>query len=511
MATIKIIPANPPAPEVLRVAAYCRVSSDSADQLHSYAVQLRAYTELIESHEGWELVDVYADAGLTGTRMDKRDDFNRMLSDCRHGKIDLVLVKSISRFARNTKDCLETIRELTALGVSVRFEEDHIDTKTLTSELMVSVFGSLAQQESNSISQNQRMSYQRRMERGEFITCKPPYGYRMINGKDMEIVPDEAEEIKWIFQSYLSGMGMEEIANALTAKGLESPDGCPTWSLASVRYILSNEKYIGDALSQKAYTDGFPFKEKINNGERPKYLIHDCHPAIISREDFQRVQALCEKKGPKKKLVHGKYILTRKLRCRYCGAVFQRKESQCGYVTWCCRTANQSKARCANGRVPEQAVYEAFIRMYNRLRSTLDIILTPALEQLRELQNSLYRDNDDVLVVNKRIADTAERHYKLAKLQVDGRLSADVYATKSAELNGRMMKLNRERQELLKYDAVEKKITLLCVTEATLTDGPKIMNEFDEELFSGLIEGITVSDHMLRFHLYGGLELDETV
>ena len=162
-ANVKIIPPREKKPDILRVAAYCRVSSDSSDQLHSYAAQIRKYTEEIGNHDGWELVDIYADEGLTGTRMDKREDFNRMLSDCRKGRIDKILVKSISRFARNTKDCLASLRELLTLGVSVCFEKENINTETLTTELMVSVFGALSQQESVSISQNQRMSYQRRL------------------------------------------------------------------------------------------------------------------------------------------------------------------------------------------------------------------------------------------------------------------------------------------------------------------------------------------------------------
>ena len=203
MAQVKIIAPQTREAEHLRVAAYCRVSSDSRDQLHSYAAQIRSYTEEIAQHDGWELVDVYADEGLTGTRMDQRDDFNRMMRDCRKGKIDRILVKSVSRFARNTRDCLSALRELSAMGVSVRFEKENIDTKTLTTELMVSVSGSLAQQESISISANQKMSYQRRMERGEFITCTAPYGYRIVNKKDLEIVPEEAATVRWIFDAYL--------------------------------------------------------------------------------------------------------------------------------------------------------------------------------------------------------------------------------------------------------------------------------------------------------------------
>ena len=162
-ANVTYIPPKAAKPAILRVAAYCRVSSDSSDQLHSYAAQIHYYTDMIQNHDGWELVDVYADEGITGTRMDKREDLNRLLTDCRKGKIDKVLVKSISRFARNTRDCLASLRELSRLGVSVQFEKENIDTGTLTTELMVSVSGSLAQQESISISQNQRMSYQRRI------------------------------------------------------------------------------------------------------------------------------------------------------------------------------------------------------------------------------------------------------------------------------------------------------------------------------------------------------------
>ena len=205
MATVKEIAPHALQPEHLRVAAYCRVSSDSEDQLHSYAAQIRNYTEVIAQHDGWELVDVYADEGLTGTRMDKRDDFNRMMRDCRKGKIDRILVKSVARFARNTKECLASLRELSGMGVTVRFEKENIDTGTLTTELMVSVSGSLAQQESLSISANQRLSYQHRMECGEFITCSAPYGYRIKDKKNLEILPEEAAAVRWAFDAYLKG------------------------------------------------------------------------------------------------------------------------------------------------------------------------------------------------------------------------------------------------------------------------------------------------------------------
>ena len=242
---VRVIPPREKEPTILRVAAYCRVSSDSSDQLHSYASQIRKYTEEIGGHDGWELVDIYADEGLTGTRMDKREDFNRMLSDCRKGRIDKILVKSVSRFARNTKDCLVSLRELTTLGVSVYFEKENIHSETLTTELMVSVSGALAQQESVSISQNQRISYLRRMERGEFITCAAPLGYRLVGGKNLEIAEAETDIVRWIFDSYLAGHSAEWIAGEMTRQRIPTAWGRGIWREQTIRKILSNEKYIG--------------------------------------------------------------------------------------------------------------------------------------------------------------------------------------------------------------------------------------------------------------------------
>ena len=183
MAQVKIIAPQTREAEHLRVAAYCRVSSDSKDQLHSYAAQIRSYTEEIAQHDGWELVDVYADEGLTGTRMDQRDDFNRMMRDCRKGKINRILVKSVSRFARNTRDCLSALRELSAMGVSVRFEKENIDTGEISSEMMLAIYSQFAQEESMSISRNVRMGFQKRMADGSYVPSAVPFGYIRENGK----------------------------------------------------------------------------------------------------------------------------------------------------------------------------------------------------------------------------------------------------------------------------------------------------------------------------------------
>ena len=209
----------------LRVAAYCRVSSDSEDQLHSYAAQIKAYTAMVARQPNWQLVDIYADEGITGTDMEKRDDFKRMLTDCRKGRIDKILTKSVSRFARNTRDCLVTLRELAVHGVSVQFEKENIDTGALTTEMLVSVFASMAQEESMSISQNQRISYQRRMERGEFITCFAPFGYKLVNGKNLEIDENEAKLVRWIFAEYLNGKSTVWLAEQMELMGIATKTG----------------------------------------------------------------------------------------------------------------------------------------------------------------------------------------------------------------------------------------------------------------------------------------------
>ena len=249
MATVKVIPPREKTPDTLRVAAYCRVSSDSADQKHSYAAQIRAYTDMISKHEGWELVDVYADEGVTGTSMDKREDFKRMLADSQRGLIDRILVKSISRFARNTAECLTCIRQLSANGTTVCFEKEGIDTSRISSELMTALHAAFSQGESESISGNMRWSYQKRMERGEFNTYTAPVGYDLADGR-LVINEEAAPVIRWIFELYLSGSNTTEIADQLN---LQQALGIH-WQRGRIEYILRNERYAGDALLQKKYT-----------------------------------------------------------------------------------------------------------------------------------------------------------------------------------------------------------------------------------------------------------------
>ena len=513
MANVKVIPPREKKPDTLRVAAYCRVSSDSSDQLHSYATQIRNYTEKISKHDGWELVDVYADSGLTGTRMDKREEFNRMLADCRKGKIDKILVKSISRFARNTRDCLAVLRELSALGISVQFEKENINTETLTTELMVSVSGALAQEESVSISQNQRMSYKRRMERGEYITCSAPLGYQLVGGKNLEIVEDEAKTIRWIFERYLAGDSAREIACQLTEKRMRAAPGYSVWHESIVYRILGNEKYVGDALCQKTYTTNtFPFSRLRNHGEADQYYIENTHPAIIDRETFERTQALLEKRTGQSSAVKKEYPLSRKLICGICGGVFTRKVSNTGHIAWSCRRHLRRSADCPMGRISQHDIYTAFIRLYQKLKRHEDSVLKPALAQLEDLNSALQRGNPVMLAVNQAIAEASDQSHKITILQSKGLLDADACTAKLREIDAKLLQLRRERRRLLKNEDTDYIMDDLRRTMSVIHDGPEQLEQFDEALFSSLVERITAeSNTCLRFRLHGGIELAEVL
>ena len=510
---ITIIPPSEGRPDVLRVAAYCRVSTALEEQESSYASQIRSYTELISQHEGWELVDIYADEAASGTKTDKREDFNRLLADCRKGKIDRVLVKSISRFSRNTKDCLAALRELMRLGVTVQFEKENIDTGTLTTELMVSVSGSLAQQESMSISQNIRMGYRRRMERGEFIASSPPYGYRNAGGGRLEIVPEEAEVIRWVFESYLNGQGIVTIAEEMNRRGVPKKHGEAAWIPYAVACWLRNEKYTGNTLCQKTFTTGFPYISVKNRGEVDQFYIENSHPAIISQEIFDKVQALRKKKKAPAS-APSKFPLTRKMICGKCGATFYRTVDRHGANNWVCsghKDGNRNgKGACPNLSVRERDIYTAFIRMYNKLRLHEGIILRPALDQMEALESAVQRENPAMLEVNRAIAQATEQNYKISKLRASGLLDADACAAKLAALDAQLTQLRAKRRRLLRNDDISEMADALRQTVETLHQGPEQMDEFDEELFNEMVEKIAVDiDHVLRFRLRGGFDVAE--
>ena len=275
--------------------------------------------------------------------------------------------------------------------------------------------------------------------------------------------------------------------------------------------MLRNEKYIGDAILQKTYiADLFTKEKRLNNGVLPKYYIHDCHPAIIDRDTFERVQALLQKKAQKEKKRREKSPLALKIVCGNCGTVFQRRSSQNGYVTWACRTHDRHAADCPVGRIPETEIHAAFLRMYHRLKSNADIILAPALRQLNTLDTILRQNHPQVLAVNRAIAEATEESHKISTLRANGLLDADICAARMNAISARLTQLRGERRRLTENEAIDETMDALRKVEQTLLNGPERLDGFDEELFEHLVEKIIAeSQNRIRFRLYGGLELTE--
>ncbi|MCM1509060.1 MAG: recombinase family protein, partial [Ruminococcus flavefaciens] len=374
----------------LRVVAYCIVSSDSADQLNSYMAQMTYYSGKFENSETETLVDLYADEGISGTRDDKRAEFQRLISDCRKGKIDRIYTKSISRFSRNTKDCLKNIRELKALGISVFFEKENLDTAKITDEIMITVLGGLAQEESVSISQNMQWSIRKRMQNGTYIQSTPPFGYDHINGK-LEINPEQAEIVKMIFDMFLSGKGYHTICNELNQKGLYKNKNCDKLAVSSIKYILKNERYVGDSLWQKKYRTGIPFRKICNHSELPQYYASDTHPPIIEREIFEKAQHIIESRTFSSKEIVC-YPLSKKIICGNCDSTYKRVKNNNKFY-WVCRKHNMSASECPHKAIEEQKIYDIFIRMFNKILANYREIIVPVQTALQELKVRKFSNN----------------------------------------------------------------------------------------------------------------------
>ncbi len=344
-----------PAQEKQRVAAYCRVSTLLEQQESSFEAQKSYYTEMILSNPNWKMAGIYADDGISGTDMRKRDEFNRLLRDCEAGKIDLVLTKSISRFARNTADLLNAIRKLQAKKIAVYFEKEHINTLENTGEMLVTILGSQAQEESRNLSENTHWGIVRRFENGEVIVnCSRFMGYTKNEDGELEIVPEEAEVVRLIFRLYLEGMSVAGIKRHLEGEGILTVTGRKNWNDVTIYHMLSNEKYMGDALLQKTYTADFLTKTRLkNNGEVRQYYITDNHEGIIPREIFHAVQlekkrraerhksTVTRRAKEKKKGYSSKYILSNLLVCEECGQPYRR-------LTWTRNGVKRIVWRCAS-------------------------------------------------------------------------------------------------------------------------------------------------------------------
>ena len=492
----------------LRVCAYIRVSTDSDEQKHSFKNQLEYYRELITTNENWEFVDLYADEGISGRIVEKRDEFNRLIEDCRKSKIDRILVKSISRFARNTKESLEVTRELKSLGVSICFEKENIDTVRTTDEFLLTLYSQIAQEESISHSKNMKRSYKSRMEQGKFITCKAPFGYNLEDGT-LYINEMEAEIIRYIFTSYINGVSKQAIADKLTKMGIKTVDNNYNWEHYDINRIIKNEKYIGDALTQKMFaTDELNSKMVRNLGEKPKYYLKNSHEPIIDRETFDKAQILNELNTASVP-VRQNSQLNGKIICSRCGSTFKLRVTR-GVRYRVCRTHDLKASLCDIRQIRESEIEHAFVRLFNKLQFNKHELIDPAVKMFTELRSMRNVNNTDIFEINKAIADKLEQLNVLSELNVNGFIDPELYLAQTNEINLEIEKLKRDKNQGM--DSGDAEETLSSRLMSILRTSPDYIEQMDAKILNSITDSIiVVSETEIRFKLINGFELTEHI
>ena len=502
-----------------RVAAYCRVSTDSEEQLNSYEAQKSYYTQKIEDSPDWEMAGIYADEGITGTSLKKRTEFKKMITACKRGHIDLIITKSLSRFARNTVDCLETVRLLKANGIGVYFEKENINTLTESSEFLITLFSGFAQAESESLSKNVAWGKAKSAEAGKVtFQYKKMLGYRRGADGQPEIVPEEAEVIKRIYHRYLDGCTLGQIKRELDEDNVPTAQGVEFWSPAIIHNILTNEKYIGDALLQKTYvTDCISKKVKKNQGERAMYYVENNHPAIISREVFDQVRNEMTRRSSKRKVLQksgktelgkysGKYALTELLVCGECGSPYKR-------VTWARNGKKRIVWRCVSRlefgtkychnspTLDESKLHSAILAAMNEFAAIRQEVCPDVLAMAEEAKQALSQAGAKLLELKKHLEAVSREQSDLLDRLLEN--------MGDAELNAKMKALTDEKESLkaqiLDTQQMEVSLEEQAARHQQMWDS--IMEcsagytEFDDEFVRQIIQKITVEDEeTIRIH-----------
>lgn len=508
---IKKIEAQPTEVKKLRVAAYCRVSTEQEDQKESLEAQREHYDSWIRLHEEWECAGVFYDFGISGTKANTREGLQALLYECRIGRIDYVLTKSISRFSRNTSDCLSLVRELLSYNIPIYFEKENIDTGSMESELILSILSSMAQDESESISKNVKWTVQQRMEAGTFVFGYLPYGYTRDENGNMVIEPEEAEIVRLIFTSVLNGMGTYKIAQMLDRKKVPTRKG-EKWSGSTIKGILTNEKYYGAAAFQKTYTDS-NFKRHNNHGEVDSFIAEDHHEAIISKEVFDRAQIMLQKHIDEHGIVkdigkyHNKYPFSGRIICGECGDKFKRQTQSAG-IAWACTTHLYHKEACSMMFIKDEAIKAAFVTMINKLIFGCKQVLLPYYDAL------CLADTDEslqaILDLKNQLQRNSDRKNDLRKLRVKGFLDAAMYNQElrrvekdNEEIRAKMRSLDRAGEN----SGIKETEKLLHFAETA-----EMLTEFSDDLFTDFVDSIYVYTRTcIGFRLKCGLTLKEEV
>ena len=446
-----------------RVAAYCRVSTDREEQEHSFETQKAMYTEMIMMKPTWQMAGIYADEGITGTVAKKRPGFMKMIEDCRKGKIDMIVTKSVSRFSRNNLDCLMYVRELKQLGIPIIFEKEGINTIQVSSELLLTLFGALSQAESESISMNVKLGIRQSLKNGNVrFSYKTFLGYRKGADGQPEIVPEQADIVGRIYNDFLAGATYLEIAKRLTEEHVPTMGGGNRWFSERIKSILKNEKYKGDALLQKTYiTDPISKRVKKNNGELPMYYVENSHPAIIERRIFDRVQEEIARRAGKKKVKQtgtktelgrysGKYALTELLYCGECGTPYRRctwsRDGKKKIVWRCVSRLDYGKKYCKNSpSVEESRLHNAIAAAITKKANSEEINIGGIVNHIESFGSQ--RDTDGIIQRQRRIAEIEKVIDDLARLNSDEAQSGEL-DYKFSELYAELYSMKDELEEM---------------------------------------------------------------
>ena len=512
----------------LRVAAYCRVSTEQEEQQNSYNVQIAYYTDLINRKKEWTLAGVFADEGISGTQAKKRPEFLKMIRMCKKQKIDLVITKSISRFARNTVDCLEYVRQLKDLGIGVIFEKENIDTLTMTSEFMIALHGSFAQAESESISKNVSWGKQKAFAEGKVtFQYKHLLGYKKGDDGKPEIVPEEAETVRMIYDLFLDGYSMTDIAKRLTLLERKTAHGKTEWHREIIRSILKNEKYAGDALLQKSFiVDCINKKAKKNNGERPMYLVTDHHEPIIDRDTYNRAQQELARRTSKRRISDktiteqgkytSKYALSELLICGNCGTPYRR-------CVWTARGKRQIVWRCISRlehgtkycsdspTIHEDKLHRAILRAVNEYlgcRNEIAKILKANIGSVLECQ-----EQQEILNLEKRLKELDKARNEFISLIASGNCDEDKLDNEFAKIFNEEQSVNKRLEEL------KQKVKMSADTQNKIDSAMEMIEDekftlevFDNIIIRKLIECVKVlSKEELLIIFKGGVEIKSVI
>lgn len=494
----------------LRVAAYCRVSTDSEDQLNSYKSQVQHYTDLIKSKSEWDLAGIYADEAITGTQVTKREDFQRLINDCMNGDVDMIITKSISRFARNTLDTLKYVRMLKEKGIAVFFEEENINTLTMDGELLLVILSSVAQQEVENISANVKKGLKMKMQRGELVGFQGCLGYDYHpEDKSISINEEEAEIVRYIFRRYIEGAGGSVIAQELENLGYKTKRGSTRWAETTVIGIIKNEKYKGDILMGKTFTLDPISKRRLDNfGEEDQFYIRDHHEAIISEEMFEKAQEILKRRAKPRRLgtdgkrekFSRKYAFSCMLECGFCGGTLTRRSwhsgSQYNKVIWQCVTATKKgKKFCPDSKgIAEETIEQAFIESYRLLcqnnKDVLDEFIARTEETLSDSNAS-----KQLAKVEKDIAALDAKRAKLVDMRLEEIIDKETYEQKYFDLSSQIEQLQKQRESLQESAETESTMKKRIAEFRRTLEENEVLDTFDRYVFESIVEKVIVGGY----------------